>query len=523
MRFSKGEYKLYSEVITAMLQGMEVLCVRVEADLSEGLPVFDMVGYLSSEVREAKERVRMGLKNSGVRLLPKKITVNLKPAFVRKSGTGFDLPVAVALASAMGQINKKLLEEVVIVGEIGLDGAVLPILGVLPIASKMRELNYHILIIPEENRIEAQLIPDLQVIGVRTLGEVMEYLNHGRLPEQSNRLKVEKIVHSGQNDYRCEKDFSDIHGQTLLKRACEVAVSGRHNMLIVGPPGAGKTMLASRIPSIMPPMNQEEILSVTKIYSVCGLLEKEKLKTERPFRAPHHSISLKGMVGGGIQLHPGEISLAHQGVLFLDELPEFQKQTLDNLRQPMEDKQITITRASGSFSYPANFMLVGAMNPCKCGYYPDFTRCRCTESSIRSYLNKISRPLVDRVDISVLAQEVNYADMMESKKEENSACIRKRVLEIHQLQWLRYQDESYQFNSQIPPKQFEQYCVLTTESQNYLKMIFEKDRMSVRAYHKLIRVGRTIADMEHHETIKLEDLLEAYCYREAEHTFWNCL
>ena len=514
---------MYSEVITAMLQGMEVLCVRVEADLSEGLPIFEMVGYLSSEVREAKERVRMGLKNSGFRLLPKKITVNLKPAFIRKSGTGFDLPVAIALASAMGQINKKRLDEVVIVGEIGLDGSVLPILGVLPIASKMKELDYSTLIIPEENRIEAQLIPEIEVIGVRTIAEVVDYLNQGILPQQNTNVKKRLHDNSNQVEQNSEKDFSDIHGQSLLKRACEVGVSGRHNMLIVGPPGAGKTMLASRIPTIMPEMNQEEILAVSKIYSVCGMLEKEKLKKTRPFRSPHHSISLKGMVGGGIQLHPGEISLAHNGVLFLDELPEFQKQTLDNLRQPMEDKQITITRVSGFFSYPADFMLVAAMNPCKCGYYPDFSRCRCTESSIRNYLNKISRPLVDRVDISVLAQEVKYSEMIGSKKEVNSKNIRDRVLETHYRQWKRFQEETYQFNSQIPPKHFEKYCVLTMESQSYLKMIFEKDRMSVRAYHKMIRVARTIADMEQMDHIKLEHLLEAYCYREAEHTFWNSL
>ena len=503
-----------------MLQGMESILVGVEADISDGLPIFEMVGYLSSEVREAKERVRMGLKNSGYKLIPKKITLNLKPAYIRKSGTGFDLPAAIALAAAMGIVQPTRLKETLLIGEIGLDGSVHPVCGILPIVCMMKEKGISSIVLAKENETEARMIHGVHVIGVSFLQEAIQYLNEGASSFQTpiniiEENRVEQVLR--END----KDFKDIQGQRLIRRACEVAVSGMHHMIIVGPPGAGKTMVASRIPSIMPQMSLDEVLDVSKIYSICGLLPKDTILTNRPFRSPHHSITLHGMIGGGVRLRPGEISLSHHGVLFLDEMAEFSRQTLDQLRQPLEDKKMTITRATGSFLFPADFMLVGAMNPCKCGFFPDLSKCNCTETSIRNYLNRVSRPLLDRMDLSVPATEVSFEELSSTKKQETSEEIRNRVSECHKIQRQRYEGLPYRFNSQISSSQIDMFCKTDSESKSFLKKIYQKEQLTVRSYHKLLRVARTIADMEQKKQIQLVHLMEALCYREAEAKYWK--
>ena len=504
-----------------MLQGMESILVGVEADISDGLPIFEMVGYLSSEVREAKERVRMGLKNSGYKLSPKKITLNLKPAYIRKSGTGFDLPAAIALAAAMGIVLPKRLRETLLIGEIGLDGSVHPVCGILPIVCMMKEKGIFSIVLAKENETEAKMIHGVHVVGVSSIQEAILYLNEGMTTssQQNNGTDIQTKIEPS----KCEgeKDFKDIHGQRLIRRACEVAVSGMHHMIIVGPPGAGKTMVASRIPSIMPEMSMDEILDVSKIYSICGLLPKDTILTNRPFRSPHHSITLHGMIGGGVRLRPGEVSLSHHGVLFLDEMAEFSKQTLDQLRQPLEDKQMTITRATGSFLFPADFMLVGAMNPCKCGYFPDLSKCNCTETSIRNYVNRVSRPLLDRLDLSVPATEVSFEELSSSKPQETSKEVRDRVFNCHQIQKKRYEGQHFRFNSQIPSSQIELVCKTDLESRSFLKKTYQKEQLTVRSYHKLLRVARTIADMEQKEQIQLVHIMEALCYREAEAKYWK--
>lgn len=506
---------MYSTVMTSILNGIHAVLVRVEVDISTGLPGFDMVGYLSSEVREAKERVRTALHNCGIVLPTKKITVNLSPADIRKTGTGFDLAIAVALLMAMELINPESCENILFTGELNLSGQLLPVKGVLPMVADGIVGGIQKYCVPLANQHEGRLVHGAQVMGFASLPEVLTYLREGKYVEKP-------VAAFGKRKEKKSLDFSEVNGQQFLKRAAEIAASGMHNMLMVGPPGAGKTMISERISSILPPLLEEERLELSKVYSVCGLLsDADTLICERPFRSPHHSISCAGLAGGGIHLRPGEISLAHHGVLFLDELSEFSKTTLEILRQPMEEQEIHLSRASGNVVYPASFLLLASMNPCNCGYYPDMQRCRCTAASLHRYFDRISQPLIDRMDICVEAPEVSYAELTGNGANESSEEIRMRVKECHEIQMRRFADESFCHNSRIPAARMKEFCRLGEKEQCYMEGIFNKMSLTARTYHKILRVARTIADMDHAKDIRMRHLNEAICYRSIDEKFWG--
>lgn len=507
---------MYSTTITAMLNGIHTIPITVEVDISNGMPVFDLVGFLSSEVKEAKERVKTALSNSGILLPAKRITLNLSPANIRKSGTGFDLPIAVALLIAMGLVNEVLCKKLLFVGELGLNGRILPIHGILPIVSDAKERGIECIVVPIDNEMEANLVSGVTIYSFESLQELILFLNGQKYK------KKEKVMTPAEKIIEPTVDFEEIYGQSYLKRACEIAASGMHNLLLVGPPGAGKTMLSERMATILPPLTQKEQLELSKIYSVCGLLvQKNELVQSRPFRHPHHTITVAGLTGGGSIPKPGEISLAHAGVLFLDELTEFQKQTLEILRQPLEDKEVRIVRANASVSYPANFLLLAAMNPCNCGYYPNMQKCRCSATNLKRYLDKISQPLLDRMDLCVQAPMVTYEELTEKKKGESSETIRRRVSACQEIQKERYKEESFTHNSQIPASKLNEYCYLGEKEEAYMKEIFQKQNLTARTYHKILRVSRTLADMKEQKRITLTELNEAICYRALDKQFWG--
>ncbi len=509
---------MYSIVRTASVQGIKSVPVYVEADVSDGMPIFEMVGFLSAEVKESKERVRTALRNIGYVLPPKRITINLLPANIKKSGSGFDLPVALAILSAMGIVPQDRLKEIFVVGEISLSGEIHSVNGILPMLSEAYEDEVRVCIVPFANDREARLVAGMQVYAVKNLKEVIAVLNG-----EDYIIQVEgKKDNIRQKENLYQPDFADINGQQVLKRACEIAVSGMHNLLIAGPPGAGKTMAAMRIPTILPPLKESEQMELSKIYSVCGLFSnRESLMEIRPFRAPHHTISPQALSGGGSVPRPGEISLAHKGVLFLDELPEFKKDTLEILRQPMEEKTVRLVRVNGDYEYPADFMLVAAMNPCKCGYYPDMQKCRCKESSIKRYINRISQPLLDRIDICVAAAQIPFEELNQAFEEETSAQIRERVMQVHERMQARFREEGFCYNSQIPASKIKEYCKLETKQEEYMEQAYKRLGLTARAYHKILKTARTLADMDASENIQMKHLKEALCYRSIDKKLWR--
>lgn len=506
---------MYSTVRTSMLEGIHAVPVRVEVNISPGLPGFEMVGFLSPEVREAKERVRTALHNCGIALPPKRITSNLSPANIRKSGTGFDLAIAVALLAAMELIDAGRTADMLFVGELNLKGELLPVSGILPIVADGCLGGIKRFAVPGQNVREARLVQDAQVYGFDSLNGLLAFLRTG---EYRERLPLEKEEPKRQQGV----DFAEVSGQGFLRRAAEVAAGGMHNLLMVGPPGAGKTMISERIATILPPLSGEERMELSRIYSVCGMLDSRTgLAGERPFRNPHHTISAVGLAGGGAALMPGEISLAHHGVLFLDELAEFDKPTLELLRQPLEEHEIRICRASGSVTYPANFLLLAAMNPCGCGYYPDMQKCRCSPSMLRRYMGRVSQPLIDRMDLCVEAPPVSYEELTSHGGGECSADIRKRVQACHAIQRKRYAGLGFSHNSQIPAGLLTRFCELGGKERQYMERMYERMGLTARTYHKLLRVARTAADCEGSERIGLKHLKEAVCYRSIDNRFWG--
>jgi magnesium chelatase family protein len=503
---------MLSKIRSSGVYGIDGYAVEVETDISGGIPAFDIVGLVDTAVRESKERVRSAIRNSGLDFPSRRITVNLAPANVKKDGSAYDLPIALGILVSTGQISKGLdMGKYMFVGELSLDGEIKPVRGVLPMAVNALATGIESLVVPSANAVEAAVVKGLEVFAARNISEVVSHLNCEKRLEAVS-INIDDLF-KGNCEY--DVDFSDVKGQENVKRALEVAASGGHNCLMVGSPGAGKTMLARRLPTILPPMTFEESLEVTKIHSIAGILPSNTpLVTIRPFRSPHHTISDIGLVGGGKYPKPGEICLSHYGVLFLDELPEFGRDALEVLRQPLEDGIVTISRASASFTYPAKTTLICAANPCKCGNHLDESKqCTCTPRQIKQYMGRLSKPLLDRIDIQVEVASVSYSELEAGKAEEKSRVIRERVTKARRIQLERYKGLRIYSNSQLSPSLTNRFCRVDEKGRELLRNAFERFGLSARAHNRILKVSRTIADMDGSEEIKTCHLAEAIQYR----------
>jgi magnesium chelatase family protein len=511
---------MLSKVYSSATYGIDAYVVEVETNVEKNAPCFTLVGLPDNAVKESKERVLTAIKNSSFSIFPKRITINLAPADIKKEGSSFDLPIAVGLLAAYELIESPILEDTIFLGELSLDGTLRPVKGALPIAVEAKRKGLKRIILPSESSKEASIVEGIDVYGVDNLYNVVQFLN-GELELEKTYTNREELF-SRANNYFI--DFSDVKGQENVKRALEVAASGAHNIIMIGPPGSGKTMLAKRIPSILPPMSFEEALDTTKIHSVAGILPKEQaLVIERPFRSPHHTVSDAALVGGGSFPRPGEVSYAHHGVLFLDELPEFKKNVLEVLRQPLEDAKVTVSRSKLSLEFPANFMLAAAMNPCPCGFYTDPAKeCTCAPPQIQRYMAKISGPLLDRIDIHIEVPAVKYKELSAETKSEPSADIRKRVIKARRIQLERFKNLPHIFNNgDMGTREVRTFCKLDSAGAELLKMAMNKLGLSARAYDRILKVSRTIADLEGSENILPQHISEAIQYRSLDRELWK--
>ncbi len=507
---------MLAKVFSACVAGVDSYEIDVEVDIASGLPSFSVVGLPDMAIRESRNRIKAAIKNTGFKFPDKKITVNLAPADTRKEGVGFDLPIAIGILIASGHIREDKTKDFIICGQLSLNGDLKPIRGALPITMSIRKNKA--IVLPKANGKEAAIVKDMNVYPFSDLKEVMDFLN-GITNPKPKKVNVENIF---KMNIEYKIDFNDVKGQEHVKRGLEIAASGSHNVLLIGPPGSGKSMLAKRVPTILSELTLEESLETTKIHSVSGLLSSKKsLIATRPFRSPHHTISDAALVGGGSSPTPGEISLAHNGILFLDELPEFKRNVLEVLRQPLEDGEITISRVERSLRFPSRFMLACAMNPCPCGYFTDPKReCHCTPPQIQRYLSKISGPLLDRIDIHLDVPRLNYEDLSRKRCGEPSNVIRERVNKARSMQMERYKKEDVLFNAHLESKHLERYCILDKDAEELLKIAILEIGISARAYDRILKVARTIADLDGKEKIEESHISEAIGYRSLDRNLW---
>ena len=516
---------MFAKIKCAGLFGVHGFLAETEADSGSGIPGLYLTGALSQETREAQYRVSTAAKNSGIPLKPEKVTVNLSPASRRKEGTAFDLSILMAVLRAQGVLVEKnypaageaLFQTHAFLGELGLDGGLKPVRGILPMADALREAGIKALVVPRENAEEALLVPGLAVLPAASIRELLGFFQAERFPYAGRPPEPVSEEPAG------GPDFSEIRGQSYLKRAAEIAVSGRHNILFSGAAGSGKTMIAKRMAGIMPPLSRKEQIELTKVYSACGLLEaKLPLIKNRPFRAPHHGSSAAALLGGGNPVRPGELSLASKGILFLDELPLFRREVIEALREPLEERKVVLTRLRGVYEFPADCMIAAACNNCPCGFFPDRERCRCTPAQIRMYQGRLSRPILERIDICAEARPVRFSDIRGEGQEESSETIRARVEAVCQRQRFRFrQEERIRYNSEMTPKELDRFCRLGGEQERFIRQVFEKKGLSARTFHKVLRVARTIADMEEAAEIKTAHLAEAVQLRSFEDRLWG--